>query len=79
MFWEIFQIRNLFIKKIKEGPKLGYNPNASKSWLVIKLTGEEKAREVFGGTSINNRTDGRSILVATLEMKVDSANTLRNW
>ena len=49
---------------------MGYDPNASKSWLVIKLTGEEKAREVFGGTSINNRTDGRSILVATLEMKV---------
>ena len=58
---------------------MGYNPNVSKSWLVIKLTGEEKAREVFGGTSINIRTGGRSILVAILEVKVDSANTLRNW
>lgn len=36
-----------------------YNPNASKSWLVIQPIGEERAREVIGGTSINIRTDGR--------------------
>ena len=36
-----------------------YNPNPSKLWLVIKPTGEKKSREVFGGTRINVRTDGR--------------------
>ena len=41
------------------GPKLGYNPNASKSWLVVKPQAEEKAREIFGGTGINITTKGK--------------------
>ena len=39
-----------------------YNPNPSKSWLVVKRTVEEKAREIFGGISINITTDGRKYL-----------------
>ena len=44
------------------GPKLGYNPNASKSWLVVKPQAEEKAREIFGGISINITTERRNYL-----------------
>lgn len=44
------------------GPKLGYNSNPSKSWLVVKLTVEDKAREIFVGISINVTTDGRKYL-----------------
>ena len=42
---------------------LGHNPNASKSWLVLKPTSEEKAREIFGRTNINITTDARKDLV----------------
>ena len=42
---------------------LGHNPNASKSWLVLKPTSEEKAREIFGRTNINIATDARKDLV----------------
>ena len=44
------------------GPKLGYNPNPSNSWLIVKPTVEEKAREVFGGISINITTGGRKYI-----------------
>ena len=46
-----------------------YNLNPSKAWLVVNRTVEEKAREIFG----------ENILAASLEVKVDAANTLRNW
>ena len=35
------------------------NPNASKSRLVVKPTVEQKAREIFGVSSINITIDGR--------------------
>ena len=43
------------------GPKLGYNQNAAKSWLVVKQHTEVCAREVFEGTNINITTEGRKI------------------
>ena len=39
-----------------------YNLNPSKAWLVVKRTVEEKAREIFGGISINITTDRRKYL-----------------
>ena len=48
-------------------PKLGYNPNASKSWLVVKPQAEQKAWEIFGGTSINVTTEGRKSLGGFIE------------
>ena len=41
------------------GSKLGHYPNASKSRLVVKPTVEQKAREIFGVSSINVTIDGR--------------------
>ena len=43
-------------------PKVGYNPNAAKSWLVVKPHTEVCAREVFEGTNINMTTQGRKYL-----------------
>ena len=46
------------------GPKLGYNPNAAKSWLVVKPHTEVCAREVYmyEGTNINITTEGRKYI-----------------
>ena len=50
------------------GPMLGYHPNALKSWLVVKPTEEEKARQIFEGTNIKVTTKAKVILVATSEV-----------
>ena len=44
------------------GPKLGYNPNAAKSWLIVKPETEEMAREIFRGTRIKITIEGRKYL-----------------
>lgn len=44
------------------GPKLGYNPNAARPWLVVKSHTEVCALEVFKGTNINITTEGRDCL-----------------
>ena len=37
------------------GPALGFFPDASKTWLVVKPEFEQKARELFPDVNINNR------------------------
>lgn len=44
------------------GPKLGYYPKASKSWLVVKKEKFEEATLVFEGTGVNITTEGRKYL-----------------
>lgn len=44
------------------GPKLGYYPKASKSWLVIKPEVEDEVHQVFAGTDIKITTEGRQYL-----------------
>ena len=44
------------------GPKLGYNPNAAKSRLVVKSHTKVCAQEVFEGTNIDLTTEGRKYL-----------------
>ena len=44
------------------GPKLGYYPNASKSWLIVKEQELEQAREIFQNIKINITTEGRKYL-----------------
>ena len=41
------------------GPKLGYNPNAAKSWLVVKPHTEVCAREGIEGINIIIIIEGR--------------------
>ena len=48
------------------GPDLGYYPNASKCWLVIKPDKESDAKELFADSSINIYTQGQKHLGAAL-------------
>ena len=60
---ELLELQHWWDNIVSCGPKLGYNPSASKSWLVVKPQAEEKAREIFGGTSTSNITaEGREYL-----------------
>lgn len=34
------------------GPAFGYNPQPKKSWLVVKIQHEQKAKDIFQGTEI---------------------------
>ncbi len=48
------QLRHLWDKVVKIGPKLGYYPKASKSWLVVKSEElAEEAKRIFSNTHIN--------------------------
>ena len=44
------------------GPMLGYYPNPSKSWLVVKDEEYNSATEIFQGTGVNITTSGRKYL-----------------
>ena len=44
------------------GPMLGYYPNPSKSWLVVKDEEYNSAIELFQGTDVNITTSGRKYL-----------------
>ena len=48
---ELLELRRWWDNIVLWGPNynLGYNPNPSKSWLVIKPTVEAKAREILEG------------------------------
>ena len=59
---ELLELRRWWDNIVSWGPKLGYNPNVSKLWLLVKPTAEEKARDIFGGSKINITTDGRKYL-----------------
>ena len=59
---ELLELRRWWDNIVLWGPKLGYNSNPSKWWLVVKPTVEDKAREIFGGISINVTIDGRKYL-----------------
>jgi len=40
------------------GPPIGYFPNATKTWLVVKQEHLDKARELFDGTGIQITQEG---------------------
>ena len=50
----------------ESGPPLGYFPNATKCWLIIKTEREQAAREVFRDTAINITLEGHKHLRAAL-------------
>ena len=59
---ELAHLRSWWDNVVTFGPMLGYHPNASKSWLVVKTTEEEKPRRIFQDTSIKITTEGKSYL-----------------
>ena len=50
-------------------PAYGYHPNAAMSWLVVKETSCEWAKECFEGTGIHITTEGRRLLGAVIGEK----------
>ena len=48
------------------GPALGYYPNASKTYLVVKEEHESSARELFAGTGVNITIMGKRHLRAAI-------------
>ena len=55
------------------GPSLGYNPNAGKTWLILKNKKDlHRAQQIFKNTQINITTEGKKHLGASL-----GANTFK--
>ena len=50
-------------------PRCGYNVNAAKTWLVVKLPFQTMASELFAGTGVNLSSEGRPYLGATIETR----------
>ena len=59
---DLLELRRRWENIVNCGPKLGYNPNASKSWLIVKPEAQTKAQKIFRGTKINITTEGRKYL-----------------
>lgn len=59
---QLLELRCWWENIAKCGPKLGYYPNAAKSWLVVKPEVERKAHEIFRGTGVNITVEGRKYL-----------------
>ena len=52
-WWDLLQVL---------GPRYGYFPNGTKSWLVVKEDALDSVREVFDGTDIHITTEGHRYL-----------------
>ena len=59
-------IRRWWDQLNQKGPGYGYYPNASKTWLLVKPSAQDRARELFGDSGVNITTDGRRLLGACL-------------
>ena len=59
---KITKLKNWWLKMCEIGPKFGYFPESSKSWLIVKDTAVTIAAEVFGDTKINITSEGRRFL-----------------
>lgn len=55
-------LRDWWSQILIQGPRLGYYPNASKTWLVVKQEVVEQAKVIFRDTSINITCEGRKYL-----------------
>ena len=75
---DLTNVRRWWDNIVIYGPKLGYNPNAAKSWLIVKPETEEMAREIFRGTRIKITIEGRKYLGGFIEARVDAENTKRS-
>ena len=62
----INQIRIWWNTLRRLGPKLGYFPEGSKSWIVVRENAKERAQTIFDNTKINITTDCQIHLVAVI-------------
>ena len=62
----IMRLRNWWETLCRLGPKFGYFPEGSKSWLIVKGKGVQKAQSVFKDTNIKITTEGQRHLGAVI-------------
>ena len=56
------RLREWWDRIVEHGPKFGYFPKASKSWLVVKSDKLGDAKIIFGDTGVKITTEGRKYL-----------------
>ena len=61
-----YKLRQWWNYLSEEGPKIGYNPQPTKSWLIVKPQFEAKARQLFMGSNIQISTRGERHLGAVI-------------
>ena len=47
-------------------PKFAFFPEATKSWVIVKVSAEDNVKEIFGGSGVQKPTDGKRHLGASL-------------
>ena len=57
------------------GPKFGYFPEGSKSWIIVRENAKERAQTIFDNTKIKITTDGQRHLGAV----IGTANFKQNY
>ena len=62
----IMHLRNWWETLCRLGPKFGYFPEGSKSWLIVKEKEVQKAQSVFKDTNIKITTEGQRHLGAVI-------------
>ena len=63
---KIIQLRNCWKTLCILGPKFGYYPEASKSWLTVKEKAKQRAFTVFKNTAVKITTEGQRHLGAII-------------
>ena len=58
----LIELRKWWDKLVEVGPPLGYFPEATKTWLVVKPHLEQKAQNIFDGTGVKITTEGKKYL-----------------
>ena len=62
----VTSIKKCWVTLCKLGPKFGYHPKPSKTWLIVKNESKEKADKVFEGTRVKITTTGMRHLGAVI-------------
>ena len=72
---ELMHLRNWWNNVVTFGPLVGYHPNASKSWLVVKPQKKKKQdKYIFEDTNIKVTTEGKSYLGGYIGSESGKAN-----
>ena len=64
--WEVDVNKSLVDKLLELGPRYGYYPNASKTYLLVKPAFYNTVKTIFQGTEVNITSSGQRYLGAAL-------------
>ena len=63
---KIKSLKRWWLNLMEYGPKMGYYPEPTKSWLIVKVEHLEEAKRIFNDTGLNITVDGRKHLGAAV-------------